>query len=72
MTVYVWTDHRASKGARAVVQQGSCGDGHCGQFSISISNGEIGMTVRFDSEAEFCRFLEHGEAIGTTPVGRYG
>ena len=32
------------------------------KFSISISNGERGMTVRFDSEAEFRNFLERGAA----------
>jgi hypothetical protein len=30
------------------------------QFSISISNGERGMTLRFDSENEFRNFLERG------------
>jgi hypothetical protein len=42
--------------------QGRCDEGECNQFSISISNGERGMTVRFDSEAEFRNFLERGAA----------
>ena len=33
-----------------------------GGKGISISNGERGMTVRFDSEAEFHSFLERGAA----------
>ena len=42
--------------------KGRCDEGECNQFSISISNGERGMTVRFDSEAEFRNFLERGAA----------
>ena len=60
MTVYVWEDRRREKGPRAVMQQGECAAGHCGQFSISISNGELGMTVRFESAGEFRRFLDRG------------
>ena len=45
---------------RVTIQQGNCDLGSCRQFSISISNGERGMTVRFDSEAEFREFLERG------------
>ncbi len=45
---------------RVTVQQGNCDDGQCGQFSISISNGQRGMTVRFESEAEFRELLERG------------
>jgi hypothetical protein len=47
---------------RALIQQGRCDEAECNQFSISISNGERGMTVRFDSEAEFRNFLERGAA----------
>jgi hypothetical protein len=47
---------------RAVIQQGRCDLNQCGQFSISMSNGERGLTVRFDSEEEFRRFLELGAA----------
>ena len=61
MRVYVWTDQRAPAMARAVIQRGECTQGHCGQFSISISNGQLGLTVRFESEAEFRAFLERGE-----------
>jgi hypothetical protein len=43
-------------------QQGRCEQNQCGQFSISISNGQRGMTIRFESEAEFRQFLERGEA----------
>jgi hypothetical protein len=32
----------------------------CGQYSISITNGRIGLTVRFDTEAEFAHFLATG------------
>jgi hypothetical protein len=43
------------------MQRGDCANNHCGQFSISISDGERGMTVRFSSREEFQRFLESGE-----------
>jgi hypothetical protein len=46
------------------MQRGECGDGHCGQFSISISDGERGLTIRFDSEQEFRHFLDRGQAEG--------
>jgi hypothetical protein len=60
MKIHVWDDHRNPSVPRAIIQQGRCDDGHCNQFSISISNGERGMTVRFDSEDEFRGFLERG------------
>jgi len=66
MTVYVWTDRRVPAVPRAVMQRGECVAGECGQFSISISDGRIGLTVRFESEAEFQQF---GECGGTEPVG---
>lgn len=56
MKVFTWPDYVATPTPRVVVQQGRCDAGHCGQFSISISNGSIGLTVRFDDEAEFRRF----------------
>jgi hypothetical protein len=62
MTVYVWTDRRAPAVPRAVIQRGECSRGHCGQFSISISDGHRGLTVRFESEGEFQQFLAQGEA----------
>ena len=61
--MYLWPDRRNTRLPRAVIQKGRCDDGQCGQFSISISNGEVGMTVRFDSEAEFQAFLERGEVF---------
>lgn len=60
MDIYVWEDRRDANVPRAVIQQGRCDAGQCGQFSISISNGERGMTVRFESENEFRQFLERG------------
>jgi hypothetical protein len=30
-------------------------------YSISISNGQIGLTIRFDTEAEFAHFLATGQ-----------
>ena len=62
MTVYVWTDRRNPPVPRALIQRGDCTRDHCGQFSISISDGQVGLTVRFESEGEFKRFLEQGEA----------
>ena len=62
MTVYVWTDRRSPAVPRALLQRGDCTRDHCGQFSISISDGQVGLTVRFESEGEFRRFLEEGEA----------
>lgn len=61
MKVYAWPDRREEASPRAVLQRGECGSGHCGQFSISISDGERGLTIRFDNEQEFRRFLERGE-----------
>ena len=60
MEIFVWEDWRAERRPRAVMQRGRCDDNECGQFSISISNGERGMTVRFESEQEFRDFLERG------------
>jgi hypothetical protein len=68
MTVYVWTDQQPSRAPRAQMQQGRCDQDHCAQFSISISNGALGMTVRFDSELEFRRFLESGELTLDSPA----
>ena len=67
MTVYVWTDHQPSRAPRALMQRGRCDEGHCSQFSISISNGALGITVRFDSEGEFRQFLESGELTLDSP-----
>src|SRR4051812_35169421 len=67
MTVYVWTDRRDPAVPRALIQRGECTRDHCRQFSISISNGELGLTVRFESEAEFQDFLERGEVAAVEP-----
>ena len=60
MEIRTWEDRRTPAAPSVTIQQGSCDLAQCGQFSISISNGERGMTVRFDSEAEFREFLERG------------
>ena len=60
LQILMWDDRRHPRLPRAVIQQGRCDAGHCGQFSISISNGERGMTVRFDSEDEFRTFIDRG------------
>jgi hypothetical protein len=62
MQILTWDDRKNPTQPRALIQQGRCDEGECNQFSISISNGERGMTVRFDSEAEFRNFLERGAA----------
>jgi hypothetical protein len=62
MEIFVWEDRRVERQPRAVMQRGRCDANECGQFSISISNGERGMTVRFESEQEFRDFLERGQA----------
>ncbi len=51
MQILTWDDRKNPSQPRALIQQGRCDEGECNQFSISISNGERGMTVRFDSEA---------------------
>jgi hypothetical protein len=61
MEIFVWEDRRAERLPRAVMQRGRCDASECNQFSISISNGERGMTVRFESEQEFRQFLERGQ-----------
>lgn len=60
MEIRTWGDRRNPAVPRAIIQQGRCELGHCGQFSISVSDGERGITVRFDSEEEFREFLERG------------
>ena len=62
MQILTWDDRKNPSQPRALIQQGRCDEGECNQFSISISNGERGMTVRFDSEAEFRNFLERRAA----------
>jgi hypothetical protein len=66
MKVHIWPDHRPSRTPRALLQRGRCDRDDCGQFAISISNGEFGITVRFESEDEFRRFLQEGE-LGASP-----
>jgi hypothetical protein len=61
MTLYVWMERRNPAVPRALIQRGDCARDHCGQFSISISDGQVGLTVRFESDAGFRRFLEQGE-----------
>jgi len=53
METFVWEDRRPARRARAVMQRRRCDENQCGQFSISISIGERGMTVRFATEQEF-------------------
>ena len=53
MQILTWDDRKDPSQPRALIQQGRCDEGECNQFSISISNGETGITVRFDSEGEF-------------------
>ena len=60
MEIRTWTDRRNPAVPRAIIQQGRCEVGDCAQFAISLSDGERGMTVRFDSEAEFREFLARG------------
>ena len=60
MQILTWDDRKNPSQPRAVIQQGRCADGECNQFSISITNGERGLTVRFDSEDEFRDFLNRG------------
>lgn len=62
MEIRTWEDRRDPAVPRVSIQQGRCDSGQCRQFSISISNGQRGMTVRFESEAEFREFLDRGAA----------
>jgi hypothetical protein len=50
-----------------LIQCGDCAHGHCRQFSISISNDEFGLTIRFESEEEFTHFIEEGDATQEQP-----
>lgn len=61
MKVYLWSDQRERAYPRALIERGECDREQCRQFSVSISNGEIGLTVRFESEGEFREFMERGE-----------
>jgi hypothetical protein len=47
MQIFAWEDRKERNAPRAMIQQGRCEQNQCGLFSISISNGEKGMT--FDS-----------------------
>jgi len=67
MRVYLWTDQRNPAMPRAVIERGDCRRGRCGQFSISISDGAMGLTVRFESEVEFRRFLDRGDTTELPP-----
>lgn len=62
MQILTWEDRRNPNVPRVVIQQGRCSESECGQFSISISNGLHGITVRFESEHEFRECLERGRA----------
>ena len=66
MKVFRWADQRHPAVPRAIIQRGDCTRGHCRQFSISISNGEWGLTIRFESDEEFRRFFEDGEVTQST------
>jgi hypothetical protein len=69
MTVYSWTDRRNPTAPRAVMQRGECERQQCGQYAISISNGQIGLTIRFDTQEEFAQFLATGQTeplVGNT------
>lgn len=78
MKVYLWEDRLIGAGPRAMLHRGECDRGQCGQFALSISNGELGLTVRFESAAEFHQFMDRGEMatqssegcrdIGTAPA----
>ena len=46
---------------RILLQRGECEKGYCKPFSLSISDGETGMTARFDSPEEFEAFMRSGE-----------
>jgi hypothetical protein len=61
MTVHSWADRRNPAAPRAVIQRGECERQQCGQYSISISNRQMGLTIRFDTEAEFAHFLATGQ-----------
>jgi hypothetical protein len=68
MTVYSWTERRHRAAPRALMQRGECERQQCGQYSISISNGEIGLTLRFDNQEEFARFLADGRIEPPTEI----
>jgi hypothetical protein len=42
------------------MQRGECERQQCGQYSTSTANGQIGLTIRFDNQAEFVGFLATG------------
>jgi hypothetical protein len=69
MKVYVWIDRHNSALPRAVMQRGQCSRDECHQFSISISNGELGLTARFESEEEFRQFVQDGHANTSAASG---
>ncbi len=61
MKIHVWRDYRDPGPPRALLERGECAKGQCRSWSISISNGDYGITARFEGRDEFELFLELGE-----------
>ena len=62
MRIYTWEDRRDPSPAQAVIETGHCIGGVCRAWSVSISNGEVGITARFDNKEEFDEFMRTGVA----------
>ena len=62
MKIWTWEDRREIGPAQAVIETGHCIGGVCEAWSVSVSNGDIGITARFDSKDEFDEFMRTGVA----------
>lgn len=62
MKIWTWEDRREMGPAQAVIETGNCIGGVCKAWSVSVSNGDIGITARFDSKDEFAEFMRTGVA----------
>ena len=61
MKIFVWQDFREPGPPRVLLERGECSKGQCRSWSVSISDGDTGITARFESREEFEMFLETGE-----------
>ncbi len=62
MKIWTWEDRREMGPAQAVIETGNCIGGACKAWSVSVSNGDIGITARFESKDEFDEFMRTGVA----------
>ena len=73
MKIYTWEDRRDPSPAQAIIEAGHCIGGVCRAWSVSVSNGDFGITARFDNREEFEDFMRTGiarEGVCTLTSGK--